>query len=121
MTDRTKDSKRERHHDKQSQFGEKQKRNQNKRSRNKNKYKLVSVADFEFQTLRTELARDAKALQIPSGAAEKIANQVIQEAERWLDEAGKATLAELREKINTELAKYHADLAYVYQNRGKII
>ncbi len=106
---------------KQNQYKSKQKRPGFKHNRGKNKHKLVSVADFEFRILHEEIMQDAKALQIPEGAAEEITKNVVREANRWLDMAGKATVGELREKILAELKKYHADLAYLYQNRGKII
>lgn len=114
-------SKRENFQGKQKQYKSKQKSFRDKHNRGKNKHRLVSMADFQFQILREEIAKDAKALQIPEGAAEEITKKVILEAEKWLDMAGKATASELEEKILAELKKYHANLAYVYQNRGKII
>lgn len=105
----------------QKQLKTKQMRFDKKQNYYKNKHRLVSVADFEFQVLREEVLQDAKALQIPEGAANEITNKVVQEVNNWLEMAGKATVGELREKILTELKKYHADLAYLYQNCGKII
>ncbi len=70
---------------------------------------------------RNKLLHDAKSLQIPVGAAEMTAKKVTKAAEKWLKAQEKPTEKQLREFITKEVEKYHADLAYVCKNHGKII
>lgn len=63
----------------------------------------------------------AKALGIPSGAAESFIKHSIRAAEKSLKNRKIITDQDLRRTIAKELAKYHKDLAYVYENYDKIV
>ena len=71
--------------------------------------------------IKKELGVDAKALGIPSGAANIFIEKTIDQALKSLKTRKIITEQDLKRAIVKELKKYHADLAYVYQNRDKII
>lgn len=71
--------------------------------------------------LRAQLKMHARALDIPPGAAEDFISHTVKDIQKSL--RGKATITteDFDRLVAKELQKYHADLAYVYQNYGKII
>ena len=69
---------------------------------------------FDSKTLAKNLKIDAKAVGIPSGAAEIF-------TEKSLKSKKIITEKDLERAIAKELKKYNADFAYVYENRDKII
>ena len=73
------------------------------------------------KTLRTELRLHAKALQIPSGAADDFINATIKSVEKTFKNKSIITSSDLTRAVSKELKKYHPDLAYVYENRDTII
>lgn len=89
----------------------------------KRKMKKQVEAEVEFvpEKLRDYLLKEARVLGIPAGTAEVIAEKVTQKAEKWLELHKDPRCGELEQQILVELKKYSADLAYAYQNRGKII
>ena len=64
---------------------------------------------------------DARSVGIPSGAAEDFVNRSIAAATESLSNKHIITDGDLKRALTKELKKYHPDLAYVYQNRDKII
>lgn len=76
---------------------------------------------FSEKELREELLREAKALKIPAGAAEVVASKVTEQVSKWAVKRSVVTMDDIYRRIAVEAEKYSADLAYVYQNRGKII
>ena len=70
-----------------------------------------------IQTLKS----DARALGIPSGAADSFINLSVAAATKSLKHKSIITSHDLDRALIKELKKYHADLAYVYENRGTII
>ena len=64
---------------------------------------------------------DAKAIGIPDGAAEIFIGRTIQAALKSLKQKSIITENDWKRAITKELKKYNPDLAYVYQNRDKII
>ena len=64
---------------------------------------------------------DAHSVGIPSGAAEDFVNRSIAAATESLSNKHIITANDLKRALTKELKKYHPDLAYVYQNRDKII
>lgn len=83
--------------------------------------KKVQTKSFDAEELREALIYDAKVVGIPEGAAETIAVKIIKEVGAWAQKRSAVTTDDLNRKIAQEAEKYNADLAYVYQNRGKII
>ena len=79
------------------------------------------MQDFDQPKLRRELLLDARAIGIPSGAAEDFVDRSIDVALSALSNKSLITDQDLKRAIVKELKKYHPDLAYVYQNRDKII
>ena len=71
--------------------------------------------------LKKELKTHAKALGIPSGAAEIFIDKAIAGATKSLKSKKLITDQDLTRAIAKELQKYHADFAYVYKNHDKII
>lgn len=70
-----------------------------------------------FATLKVH----AKALGIPSGAADVFIKKSLNAAEKSLKNKKTITSQDLRRAIVKELSRYNADLAYVYENYDKII
>ncbi len=79
------------------------------------------MQDYDQTKIRHELMIDAKSVGIPSGAAEDFIDRSISAATNSLSDRYVITSQDLKRAIVKELKKYHADLAYVYQNRDKII
>ena len=79
------------------------------------------MKDLNEKTLIKELEIDAKAVGIPSGAAEIFIEKSISAAKKSLKSKKIITKKDLILAISKELKKYNADLAYVYKNRDKII
>ena len=79
------------------------------------------MQDFDQLLLKRELLLDARAVGIPSGAAEDFVDRSLAAAITSLSRKSIITENDLKRAIAKELKKYHPDLAYVYQNRDKII
>ena len=71
--------------------------------------------------IRRTLKIDAKAIGIPSGAAEVFIERTLKAAKQTLKHKKIITENDLERAIAKELKKYNADFAYVYENRDKII
>lgn len=80
-----------------------------------------SSVTFDTKTLTKELKIDARALGIPAGAAEVFIQKSLKAAKKSLSNKSSITHQDLTRVVAQELKKYHADLAYVYQNRDTII
>ena len=76
---------------------------------------------FNEKKLIKELKIDARAIGIPSGAAEIFINETLKSVKKSLKSKNIITEHDLKRLVTKELKKYHADLAYVYENRDKII
>lgn len=74
-----------------------------------------------MKSVKYEVLDEARALGVPEGAAIKIAEKVAQKVEE--KNRGKVILTDndIERAIAKEVKKYNADLAYVFENRGKII
>ena len=76
---------------------------------------------FDSKTLAKNLKIDAKAVGIPTGAAEIFIDKSLKATEKSLKSKKIITEKDLERAIAKELKKYNADFAYVYENRDKII
>ena len=76
---------------------------------------------LDLDAVKKELKIHAKALRIPSGAAEIFINRTVKDAAASLKSKKIITDQDLNRVIVKELKKYHKDFAYVYENRDKII
>ena len=79
------------------------------------------MKDFDENEIIHNLKIDARAVGIPEGAAEVFVERTIRDAKKTLKGRSIITEKDLHRAILKELKKYHADLAYVYENRDKII
>ncbi len=77
--------------------------------------------EFNPVKIAKELKIDAKAIGIPSGAAEVFINKALATTEKKLSLKTIITEEDLKRILAKELKKYHKDLAYVYENRDTII
>ena len=73
------------------------------------------------KNLIKNLKIDAKGVGIPAGAAEVFIERSLAAAAKTLKSKKIITHKDLERAITKELKKYNADLAYVYENRDKII
>lgn len=79
------------------------------------------MQDFDIKTIQQNLRLDARGLGIPDGAAEVFISRTLKAAEKSLKSKQIITEKDLTRAIVKELKKYHADFAYVYQNRDTIV
>lgn len=77
--------------------------------------------DLDYDKIKRELKIDARALGIPTGSAEIFIDRTLVTVTKTLRKKTIITENDLTRAIVKELKKYHPDLAYVYQNRDKII
>lgn len=76
---------------------------------------------FDERALKKDLLINAKALGIPSGAAKTFAEKVVKNVGKSLKNKKLITEGDLERALLKELNIYNTDLAYVYENRDKII
>ncbi|MBQ1298742.1 hypothetical protein IJH72_00155 [Candidatus Saccharibacteria bacterium] len=76
---------------------------------------------LDIEKIRKELKIDAKAVGIPSGASKSFIDETLKGMEKTLKGKKVITDNDLKRAIVKELKKYNSDLAYVYENRDKII
>lgn len=75
----------------------------------------------QIKSLKKSIKIDARGLGIPSGAAEIFADKAIAGTSKSLRSKKIITDKDLSLALAKEFAKYSPDLAYVYENRDKII
>lgn len=81
----------------------------------------MATVDFDESLLKKQLKVDAKAVGIPIGAADIFITKTIEDAKKTLKSKKIITQNDLERAVLRELKKYNADLAYVFNNRDKII
>ena len=79
------------------------------------------MKDFNEAEITKELKIDTHAVGITEGAAEAFIERTMKDVQKSLRHKSIITESDLNRAIIKELKKYHADLAYVYENRDKII
>ncbi len=79
------------------------------------------MEEIDENKIRKNLKIDAKGVGIASGAAEMFIENVMKELKKFLKSREIITEKDLNRFLVRELKKYNADLAYVYENRDKII
>ncbi len=77
--------------------------------------------DFDEKLIAKTIKTDAKALGLPSGSTDVFIKKTLESVKKSLKNKTIITEGDLNRLIVRELKKYHADLAYVYKNRDKII
>ncbi len=81
----------------------------------------IQPTEFKVEDLEAEIISDAKAIHIPIGTAEVIAEKVATETAKWVTQRSVVTSDDINRRVAADIMKYSKDLSYVYQNRGKII
>ena len=81
----------------------------------------MNTQPYDIKTVKRELMIHAKALGIPTGAAETFVEQAVVSATKALKTRKIITERDLRRALVKELKKYNKDFAYVYENYDKII
>lgn len=81
----------------------------------------VATVTFSEEKLRAEIVAEAKILKIPESTAEIIAAKTAVEVAKWVTKRAAVTIDDVNRRVALEIVKYNSDLAYVYQNRDKII
>lgn len=76
---------------------------------------------FDERALKKDLLINAKALGIPSGSAKVFAEKITKNVSKALKNKKLITEDDLNRAVLKELYIYNIDLAYVYENRDKII
>ena len=76
---------------------------------------------FSKKKLKEEIMREARVLDLPSGAAEAVADEVAEKVKKWADKRTEITENDLNRVTAEALEEFNQDLSYVYKNRGKII
>ena len=79
------------------------------------------MQNIDKASIQKELKIDAKGLGIPVGAADTFIKKSMDAAFKSLQRKTIVTELDIKKAIKKELKKYHSDLAYVYENRDKII
>lgn len=87
----------------------------------KRKPKVPTTFSFDEEKLKAEILAEAKRLHIAESTAEMMADKVVANVAKWVTKRATVTMDDINRRVALEMAKYNADLAYVYQNRGKII
>ena len=82
--------------------------------------KKVKQLCFSEKDLERELKIHAKAINLPSGAADDFIKLTLKSVTKRLSQ-GDYPPATVRNVVAIELKKYSPDLAYVYKNHDKII
>ena len=81
----------------------------------------MTTKELNPDEIEKDLIIDARAVGIPEGAAEVFAQRTVKAAMKSLNKKSIITESDLHRAILKELKKYNHDLAYVYENRDKIV
>ncbi len=100
---------------------EKTSKTKQKHLRFKRKQKKSQARTFSQEELKLAIMCEAKALSFSLPIAEMIAGNTAGAVAQWVMKRPAITEDDLNRRVAKEIAKYNDDLAYVYQNRGKII
>jgi len=77
--------------------------------------------DYTHEGTRESVLRHARALRLPDGWAEQVAERIAKTTDKWIDDKDIVTEDDLRNFICEELDKISPDIAFAYRNHDKII
>lgn len=83
--------------------------------------KSATPTVFDEQALYKDLVHSAKAVGVSATAAEVMAAAIAKQVAQRLVKRAAITDEDLNRFVAAAAEKYNKDLAYFYQNRGKII
>lgn len=76
---------------------------------------------FDQTELTKELKREARAVGLSENTAKVVSERATEKVAKWVSDKEIITQDDLHRRIAKEVKQYSQDLAYVYENRGKII
>ena len=76
---------------------------------------------FTKELVVKDLLKQARALNISEAVVEEYAGKVGEKVEKWVRARGGVTEDDVNSIIAREIKKYNRDIAFIYENRGKII
>ena len=68
-----------------------------------------------------DIMLESKILRISTGSAKAFAEKTAEKVAKWAEKKGGVTENDINSQIAKEIKKYSKDLAFIYENRGKII
>ncbi|MBQ6127953.1 hypothetical protein IJI69_04720 [Candidatus Saccharibacteria bacterium] len=83
--------------------------------------KKAIAKSFSKTAVVKDILLEAKVLGIASGSAKVFAEKVAEKVAKWAERRESVTEDDINTQIAKEINRYSKDLAFVYQNRGKII
>lgn len=83
--------------------------------------KLIDIKNFRKENILELILHEAKSIGIRDGGAEIIAEKTASKIYDWARKRSEITETDLNLKLANELKKYNADLAYLFEEKGKIL
>ena len=87
----------------------------------KAKKRKPQAVKFSEKTLLKDILKEAKVLKISNETAGKYAKIVSGRVASWVDKRATVTQPDINRQVAKEIKKYNKDLAFIYENKGKII
>jgi hypothetical protein len=81
----------------------------------------MGLAKLSNKKIREEILREARVLGMHPGTAKIIADNVVDKVLDWCKQRSMITEEDLNNRLSIEIKKYNADLAYLFESKGKII
>ncbi|MBO4855174.1 hypothetical protein J6X15_03860 [Candidatus Saccharibacteria bacterium] len=77
--------------------------------------------EYTHDGIKESILRHAKALRLPEGWGEQVAERVAKATDKWIDDKDIVTEDDLQNFICKELEEISPDIAFAYRNHDKII
>lgn len=87
----------------------------------KAKTKKPQTLKLSESVIAKDILKEARVLKISNETAEKYVKIVSEKVTRWAEKRATVTRLDINRQIAKEIKKYNKDLAFIYENRGKII
>lgn len=87
----------------------------------KAKKRKPQAVKFSEKALLKDILKEAKVLKISNETAGKYAKIVSGRVASWVDKRTTVTQPDINRQVAKEIKKYNKDLAFIYENKGKII
>ncbi|MBQ3352591.1 hypothetical protein IJG91_02980 [Candidatus Saccharibacteria bacterium] len=87
----------------------------------KTKRRKPQAVKFSEEALKRDILKEAKVLKISNETAGKYAKIVSGRVAAWVSKRATVTQPDIDVQVAKEIKKYNKDLAFIYENKGKII
>ncbi len=77
--------------------------------------------EYSHDGIKESVFRQAKALRLPEGWGEQVAERIAKATDKWIEDKDIVTEEDLETFICKELEEVSPDIAFAYRNRDKII